>query len=262
MGRVARWHASPVQQVAPHRQSHQVSKGARPVDSNAILCLRVRYYRRSRPSEASLCYSAMLWSLCVCAVACPYGLGNCYTTRTGKVTIPSTYASSCLLEFVITTGAPIFLRFESFATEADYDFVEVYDGTSTTGMKKGQFSGTIIPDVQGATSGSMFVRFVSDADQGKAATQTSLGVTMTWFDTSPYTRWPTSVLEPSLPSVGPSVPRSLLPSRLPTLAPSAPWPTPTPWPRVTAAPTTMARPPMPTTRLPTAGTASMQNRPV
>jgi hypothetical protein len=33
-------------------------------------------------------------------------------------------------------------------------------------------------------------------------------------------------------------------------------------PTVTAAPTTMARPPMPTTRLPTAGTASMQNRPV
>jgi hypothetical protein len=30
---------------------------------------------------------------------------------------------------VITTGAPIYLRFDTFATEANYDYVNVYDGS-------------------------------------------------------------------------------------------------------------------------------------
>ncbi len=62
-------------------------------------------------------------------------------------------------EYRITTGAPIYLRFYSFATESGYDTVEVYDGTSSSGTLKGSFSGTAIPPVQSATSGSMFIRF-------------------------------------------------------------------------------------------------------
>jgi hypothetical protein len=105
--------------------------------------------------------------------ACPYG-GGAFTTLTGTIAIPPAYASNVVCEYRITTGAPIYLRFDSFATEATYDTVKVYDGTSAAGALKGSFSGPTIPPVQLATSGSMFIRFSSDASAG------SSGVTMTW----------------------------------------------------------------------------------
>jgi hypothetical protein len=76
------------------------------------------------------------------------------------------------------------LRFDSFDTEADYDFVEVYDGTSATGTLKGQFSGSAPPPIQTATSGSMFIRFTSDVSAARR------GVSMTWLDAMPDTPAP------------------------------------------------------------------------
>ena len=117
---------------------------------------------------------------------CPYGAGN-FTAQTGTITIPSNYANSVTCEYRITTGAPIYLRFDSFATEAGYDYIFVYDGTSANGTLKGSFSGPAIPPIQAATSGSMLIRFTSDSVGERAA-----GVSMTWLDAMPNTLAPTS----------------------------------------------------------------------
>jgi hypothetical protein len=113
-----------------------------------------------------------------CAAACPYGAGT-FTTQTGTIIIPADYAGRITCEYVIKTGAPIYLRFDSFATAAPYDKVEVYDGTSAKGTLKGSFSGTTVPAIQAATSGSMYVRFTS----GFAIAAT--GVSMTWLNAMP-----------------------------------------------------------------------------
>jgi CUB/sushi domain-containing protein len=113
-----------------------------------------------------------------CAAACPYGAGT-FTTQTGTIIIPADYAASITCEYVITTGAPIYLRLDSFATEAYHDKLEVYDGTSARGTLKGAFSGATVPAIQVASSGSMYVRFTSDSF--KAAT----GVSMSWLNAMP-----------------------------------------------------------------------------
>ena len=120
----------------------------------------------------------------LCAAACPYGAGT-FATQTGTITIPADYAASVTCEYVITTGAPIYLRFDSFATEASFDTVEIYDGTSAKGTLKGRFSGATVPAIQAATSGSMYVRVTSDSDA--AAT----GVSMTWLNATPVDGAPT-----------------------------------------------------------------------
>ncbi len=114
--------------------------------------------------------------------ACPYGAGT-FTTTMGAIAIPpagtAVYAGNVVCQYLITTGAPIYLRFDSFATEATYDVVMVYDGTSATSALTGSFSGTAIPPIQVATSGSMFISFTSDS------TDAARGVSMTWSDTIP-----------------------------------------------------------------------------
>ncbi len=114
---------------------------------------------------------------------CPYGAGT-FSSQNGTITIPN-YAGSVVCEYFITTGAPIYLRFDSFATEATYDYVYVYDGTSATATLLGKFSGAAIPAIQTATSGSMLIRFTSDGNTAAA------GVSMTWLDAMPATLSPT-----------------------------------------------------------------------
>jgi hypothetical protein len=59
-------------------------------------------------------------------------------------------------------GGAITLTFTSFSTEAWYDFVRVYDGTTTSAPLLGSFSGNTLPPVLTANSGSMLIRFTSD----------------------------------------------------------------------------------------------------
>ncbi len=108
---------------------------------------------------------------------CPYGEGT-FTTPTGSISIPSKYASSVTCNFVIKTGATIYVRFDSLSTESGYDYLEIYDGSGDDGNKLGKFSGNDItlPEVQTATSGSMFIRFSSDSSKS------GNGVSMTWSD--------------------------------------------------------------------------------
>ena len=126
------------------------------------------------------------------------------------------YANNVRCDFVITTGRTIHLRFDSFRTELPFDYVEVYDGNSDLGTLLGVFSGlgapanasetnasgTIAswmppdmpaptsgmppeiplfmskwpPAVPPATSGTMFIRFVSNGDVAES------GVVMSWSE--------------------------------------------------------------------------------
>ena len=56
----------------------------------------------------------------------------------------------------------ITLSFSQFAVETNYDFLYVYDGTSASGTFLGKFTGGSLPNNVTATSGSMYLRFVSD----------------------------------------------------------------------------------------------------
>jgi CUB domain/Divergent InlB B-repeat domain/Secretion system C-terminal sorting domain len=67
-----------------------------------------------------------------------------------------------------TPPSALVLNFTAFATEAGYDFVKVYDGTSASGALLGSFSGLSIPPRVVASSGAMFIEFSSDADLADA----------------------------------------------------------------------------------------------
>ncbi len=57
----------------------------------------------------------------------------------------------------------ISLSFSEFNLESGYDFVSVYDGSSSSDPLLGEFSGRTIPQVLTSTGGSMLVHFTSDA---------------------------------------------------------------------------------------------------
>jgi hypothetical protein len=59
-------------------------------------------------------------------------------------------------------GGTITLTFSSFATEANYDFVSVYAGSTTSASLLGTYSGTSLPPVLTSTNGSMLIRFTTD----------------------------------------------------------------------------------------------------
>merc|ERR1711988_148669 len=74
---------------------------------------------------------------------------------------PSDYSPSLECSWLINAGGPVTLSFSSFATEASYDFVRVYDGSSTLSPRLAEYSG---PSAQSVTSsGAMLVVFSSDS---------------------------------------------------------------------------------------------------
>ncbi len=61
------------------------------------------------------------------------------------------------------TGAEnILLTFTAFSTESGYDFVKVYDGTSTSASLLGNFSGSSIPAPISSTGPNLYITFISD----------------------------------------------------------------------------------------------------
>lgn len=59
-------------------------------------------------------------------------------------------------------ASSITLNFTSFDTESGYDFVKVYDGSTTSASLLGSFSGGSIPSSVTSTGGTMLVHFTSD----------------------------------------------------------------------------------------------------
>ncbi len=71
----------------------------------------------------------------------------------------------------------ILLTFMQFQTEAQKDFVNIYDGTDATAPLLGSYSGHNLPSTLIANSGSMFITFTTDGenqDQGWQAYYTSV----------------------------------------------------------------------------------------
>eukprot|EP01052_Picozoa_sp_SAG31_P030041 SAG31_NODE_3046_length_4750_cov_4.985594_3_plen_353_part_00 len=54
------------------------------------------------------------------------------------------------------------LAFNTFDTEANFDFVTVFDGSGTDSPQLGRFSGSSVPSTQQATGAAMTVRFTTD----------------------------------------------------------------------------------------------------
>ena len=109
---------------------------------------------------------------------------------------PGNYSPSQSCSWTASTGSIITLSFNSFRTESGYDYVKVYDGSSSSGYacvfahssciftytygrtQLGSFSGSSIPGSVTATSGSMYITFSTDSSSqysGFEATYSSSG---------------------------------------------------------------------------------------
>ncbi len=69
---------------------------------------------------------------------------------------------NCTWLIAPTGASSVTLTFTLFNTEADWDFVDVYNGSNASAPLLGSYSGTSLPPTLTATSGQMFVRFTSD----------------------------------------------------------------------------------------------------
>ena len=75
-----------------------------------------------------------------------------------------------------TEGAQIEVEFLSFETESSYDFLYVYDGTSTSATQIGQYHGLNGPGIVTATNpaGALTFRFTSDASVNRSGWQATV----------------------------------------------------------------------------------------
>jgi hypothetical protein len=76
---------------------------------------------------------------------------------------PYNYANSASCTWVVSASGPITVTFSEFSTEADYDFVKLYDGTSSSAPLLGSFSGTAVPAPVTSTGGAITAVFTSGA---------------------------------------------------------------------------------------------------
>jgi hypothetical protein len=67
----------------------------------------------------------------------------------------------CRWQLTCTDGAPI-VTFTTFNTEANFDYVNVYDGTTTDDVRIGRFHGTSLPDPVTSSGSALLVQFDSD----------------------------------------------------------------------------------------------------
>jgi hypothetical protein len=85
--------------------------------------------------------------------------------------------SNCKWLIQPSGATSITLSFSAFNTELGYDYVRVYDGSTTSAALIGSFSGTSIPASVTSSGGSMLVNFTSDGTAnrtGWSASYTSL----------------------------------------------------------------------------------------
>ncbi|MFT5667394.1 MAG: hypothetical protein ACI9DK_001588 [Vicingaceae bacterium] len=74
------------------------------------------------------------------------------------------YAENSNCQWLIQPPGAVFvdLQFNYFSTEANFDFVTVYQGANNNGILLGSFSGNNIPASLTSTTGSMFIEFNTD----------------------------------------------------------------------------------------------------
>ena len=108
-------------------------------------------------------------------------INETFPAATGTITDnsgASDYQNNMTCEKLIqpTGGGTITLTFTAFSTEASYDLVRVYAGSTTSAPLLGTFSGSTLPPVLTSSGGSMLIRFTTDGSvvaAGWSATYTS-----------------------------------------------------------------------------------------
>ena len=86
--------------------------------------------------------------------------------------------TNCYWLITDTANNPINLEFTLFQTEQSFDFVDVYDGNSTSSNQLGSFSGNQLPQLLTSTGGMMLIHFHSDGgvtDEGWEANYYNCG---------------------------------------------------------------------------------------
>ena len=96
----------------------------------------------------------------------PLCAGNTTVTASGTILTEGagTYANNMNCYWLITApvGYLVNVAFLTFSTEASYDYVRLYDGSSTAATLLGQLSGTTLPSSVRSSQPLMLVRFNSD----------------------------------------------------------------------------------------------------
>ncbi|XP_073482747.1 CUB and sushi domain-containing protein 1 [Aquarana catesbeiana] len=98
-----------------------------------------------------------------CLVPCS---GN-FTDRRGTILspgFPDPYGNSlnCVWKIIVAEGSGIQIQVLSFATEHNWDSLEIYDGSDTTSPRLGSFSGTTVPALLNSTSNQLYLHFHTD----------------------------------------------------------------------------------------------------
>jgi len=86
------------------------------------------------------------------------------TTQTGELGCVS-YGNQITRSWLIQltdTSQRVMLTFDSFDTEANYDYVKIYDGSSSSASLLGSYAGTTIPPVLRSSGSTMYISFRSD----------------------------------------------------------------------------------------------------
>ncbi|KAM9317096.1 CUB and sushi domain-containing protein 1 [Gastrophryne carolinensis] len=98
-----------------------------------------------------------------CLVPCS---GN-FTERRGTILspgYPEPYNNSlnCVWKIIVTEGSGIQIQVLNFATEHNWDSLEIYDGSDMTSPRLGSFSGTTVPALLNSTSNQLYLHFHTD----------------------------------------------------------------------------------------------------
>ena len=76
---------------------------------------------------------------------------------------PNYYDNSNLCTWLISSSHRVKLVFTAFSTESDYDFLYVYDGSSTSSTLLGTFDGYLPGHVVESSAEHLFLKFTSDS---------------------------------------------------------------------------------------------------
>ncbi|EGV97116.1 CUB and sushi domain-containing protein 1 [Cricetulus griseus] len=98
-----------------------------------------------------------------CVVPCS---GN-FTQRRGTILspgYPEPYGNNlnCVWKIIVTEGSGIQIQVISFATEQNWDSLEIHDGGDMSAPRLGSFSGTTVPALLNSTSNQLCLHFQSD----------------------------------------------------------------------------------------------------
>ncbi|MEI7662731.1 MAG: CARDB domain-containing protein [Bacteroidota bacterium] len=103
--------------------------------------------------------------------------------------------ASCKWLIQPSDGGKVVLHFNEFSTEKDFDFVTVYNGSTTASPHWGPYSGSSVPPSLTSTGSTMLLWFTSDSTvtyPGWSVTYNTIG-----YGCTSTTQWPSTILTPT-----------------------------------------------------------------